>query len=269
MPHTDLLLISVGNTRTRLAGVTGGKLDPARAVPNEPRPALLEALSECVAQLGPEGRIVLASVNEPIADELAQRVTELMAGPRLTRLGKGLRVPIEHDLPAPVTVGIDRLLNALGAYTRSGEPCVVIDAGTAVTVDLVNAQGRFEGGVIAPGLSTMLWSLHQRTSALPELPTPRSRAEMGEEPLGNTTAKAMTIGCVAAVRGLARLQIDRYAERLGTYPRVVATGGDAALVFEDDDLVEHIVPDLTLIGMLAAWNAHAARIERDDRGSGA
>jgi type III pantothenate kinase len=266
MPSNELLLISVGNTRTRFAPVAEGKLQPTRAVVNagggagggggEGGPAALRStLAEGIAGLAPGGRVVLASVNDPIADALAEEAVRLLGGPRLLRVGSGLKVPIAHELPAPVTVGVDRLLNALGAFTRSEEACVVIDAGTAITVDLVNTHGVFEGGVIAPGLATMLWSLHARTAALPELPVPRSAEELGDAALGNTTASAIRLGCVAALRGLARVQIDRYAERIGRYPRVIATGGDAPLLFEHDDLVEHIVPDLTLIGMLAAWQA--------------
>lgn len=257
MPPIDQVFISVGNTRTRVAPVRGGKLEPSRAVANTDRAALHAAVREALGGLTPEGRVLLASVNDAVADPVAELTQQAVSGPRLVRLGRGLRVPLAHELPEPVTVGTDRLLNALGAYSRSKEACVVIDAGTAITVDLVNALGVFQGGVIAPGLATMLWSLHERTAALPELAPPRARGDMGGEPLGKTTASAMLRGCVAALRGLARVQIDRYAELLGSYPRVVATGGDAALLFEDDELIEHIVPDLTFIGMLAAWNVYA------------
>ena len=263
MPANELVLITVGNSRTKVAGVRDGKLEPARAVANADQAALHAAVREGLGSLATggssaHGRVLLASVNDAVADPLAELALNVIGAPRLVRLvasprATGVPIPMAHELPEPVTVGSDRLLNALGAYARAKEPCVVIDAGTAVTVDLVNSHGVFEGGVIAPGLATMLWSLHERTFALPDVPVPRTRAEVGTQPLGVTTPSAILLGCVAAVRGLARLQIDRYAERLGAYPRVIATGGDAALVFEDDDLIEHIVPDLTLVGMLAAW----------------
>jgi pantothenate kinase type III len=66
------------------------------------------------------------------------------------------------------------------------------------------------------------------------------------------------------VVGLVHLLIDKYAEFYEAYPRVIATGGDAAVLFEDDELVEHIVPDLTLIGMKTAWEMSAAEQETVD-----
>jgi pantothenate kinase type III len=71
--------------------------------------------------------------------------------------------------------------------------------------------------------------------------------------LGKNTQQAMTLGALNSVRGLVRWQVERFAEMAGRYPRVIATGGDAPLLFEGDDLVEHVVPDLQLVGMVAAW----------------
>jgi type III pantothenate kinase len=165
-----------------------------------------------------------------------------------------VRIPIAVELVGPVTTGVDRLLNALAAFSRSGgQPCVVIDAGTAVTVDFIDRHGVFQGGVIAPGVSMMLGAMHTGTSALPAVASPRSREDVPAGPLGKNTVDAMTLGALNAVRGLAHVQIDAFAETAGRYPRVVATGGDAPILFENDPLVEHIVPDLPLMGMLAAW----------------
>lgn len=268
---SSLLLVSVGNTRTRFARVTGleagaDAIEPSRVVDNGP--ALAAAVREAVAGLSPEAaRIVIASVNGRIAEPLVDALSD-PALPRLVRLtvdGAGMRIPMQTSLAPPLTVGADRLLAALGAFSRSGEACVVIDAGTAVTVDYVDGHGTFQGGVIAPGLAMQLRALHEGTAQLPAVEPPRtSEQKLPEGACGKTTAEAMLLGCASSIRGLARLLIDKNAELNGSYPRVIATGGDSPLLFERDELIEHIVPDLVLIGMLAAWRAHHPKGETEE-----
>lgn len=238
-----------------------GEIQPSRVVENSDEAGLVSAVLAAAAGLGAEtGRILVASVNEPVADRLCEAVSTASGGARLVRLsaaggkGGGLAIPMATTLEPPVTVGADRLLAALAAFDRSQEACVVIDAGTAVTVDFVDRMGVFQGGVIAPGLGAMLEAMHRTTAALPLLTPPRmGKEEVPAGPMGKTTAQAMMLGAVESIRGLAHRMIDRYAEAAMGYPRVVATGGDAPLLFEDDDLVEIIVPDLVLMGMHAAW----------------
>ncbi|MGQ0627048.1 MAG: type III pantothenate kinase [Phycisphaerales bacterium] len=258
MKHADVILVSVGNTRTRCAPLVAGALQPSTVVENAP-PAEIAAT---IRAIDPSAPILIASVNDPLADPVAESLRA--SGRRVLRAGvdgRGLSIPLRHVLTPPVKVGVDRLLAALGAYSRSSQACVVVDAGTAITVDLVDASGVFQGGCIAPGLSLMLRSLHEHTAALPLIEIkggvlPES-ARANQEHLGTETTPAMVKGCIAAARGMAHLLIDRYAELIGNYPRVVATGGDAPLLFADDDLVENIVPDLVLIGLAATYEAGA------------
>jgi type III pantothenate kinase len=178
-----------------------------------------------------------------------------------------LPIPIDHTLDDVQTVGHDRLLDALGAYSRAQSACVVIDAGTAITVDFVDGEGTFHGGAIAPGVKMMFEALHEKTSALPLVtpgPDVMPPAQAEAPPFGKSTRPAIALGVLSAARGLVHLLIDRYAEYYEAYPRVIATGGDAALLFENDPLVEHIVPDLTLMGMLEAYQ----RLEQLDADEG-
>lgn len=274
-----LLLVSVGNTRTRCAacllkpragsGVVG--LQPSRVVNNDSAEGVAQALVELLPAMGEasesaRGVLLIASVNRSFSDQVLSALNKQLGArcPRIITLrspgakvsgfegGATLDVPIRTDLTGEITVGVDRVLCALAAHRKSGEACVVIDAGTAVTVDFVDAFGVFKGGVIAPGVSMMARALNQQTDALPSVQTGSTRPA---GPLGKTTAEAIALGCLGAVQGLARLQIDRTAEMSGAYPRIIATGGDAVLLFENDDLVEHIVPDLVLMGMHAAWES--------------
>lgn len=277
----ELLLVSVGNSRTRAArcflkeragtGVSG--LQPTVVLVNKELAAAVDHLAELIQTSATPLAIVVASVNRTFTSELLAGVRQRLAAGMppvyilvapgstsvaVTSDGSNLPVPIQTDLTPPITVGVDRLLCALAAQRKGGEASVVIDAGTAVTVDFIDAFGMFRGGVIAPGIGMMLRSLHSGTDALPNLDQPVS---LPEGPMGKTTADAMVLGCASAVQGLTHLMIDRYAVANGGYPRVIATGGDAALLFEGDELVEHIVPDLILMGMHLAWQITIGEVE--------
>jgi len=273
MTVRDLILVSLGNSRTRLAHakLTGtakaGELAPATVIDSDQTQQLVDQIVKLADTLEADAaRIVIASVNEPACAALLAKLSGLPGLPALVRLTQtgsagasaanvlGLKIPIATELDPGATPGVDRLLCALAAHDRSHTACVVIDAGTAVTVDLVGKFGAFQGGVIAPGLRAMLQAMSGAASALPMLEVPRTEADaVPAGPLGRNTRDAMLLGAIEAVRGLSHRMIDRYAEVEGGYPRVIATGGDAALLFREDDLIEHIVPDLVLIGMQTAW----------------
>jgi type III pantothenate kinase len=162
--------------------------------------------------------------------------------------------------PETIT-GMDRLLNALAAYRRLRQACVVVDAGTAVTIDFVDGEGTFHGGAIAPGARMQLRSLHRQTAALPEI----EFRKPDDETFGRSTAEAMLRGVYHGIRGAVWRLVERYADRYGAYPHVIATGGDAEVLFADDELVDRIVPELTLHG-IAACVEHALAARPDEDG---
>jgi type III pantothenate kinase len=243
-----LLAISVGNTRTRLGVFRGGDLDQAVALENTDPAAIAQAVGGVTLDR-PDAPAVMASVNDPVADALERALESAFRG-RWHRFGRDIAVPIRHALPDASSTGQDRLLNALAAYSRFEQACVVIDAGTAVTVDFVDGEGVFQGGAIGPGAGMMLRALHEGTAALPSVEF--SRQPDPGCPFGRGTSEAMLLGVRSAVIGMARLLTERYAEAYGAYPSVIATGGDAHALFEGDPIVERIVPDLTLLGIHAA-----------------
>ena len=128
------------------------------------------------------------------------------------------------------------------------QACIIVDAGTAVTVDFVDGEGTFHGGAIAPGGALQLRALHEHAAALPELkfnaPT--------DEAFGRSTSQAMLQGVYHGIRGMIWRLVEQYAEAYGAYPMVIATGGDAEILFARDELIDRIVPDLTLMGIAAA-----------------
>jgi type III pantothenate kinase len=156
-------------------------------------------------------------------------------------------------------VGVDRLLDAVAANALrpAGRAAVVIDIGTAITVDLVTADGAFQGGAILPGMTTSARALHEFTDMLPlvdELDAP-------PPPVGKATVEAMRSGLFWGVIGAVRELIARYSESLDVPPCVFVGGGGSRVVagLLGPDVIHE--PDLALTGIaLAAQAEH----ERDD-----
>lgn len=242
-----VLTISVGNTRTRAGIFEAGELVESGASVNADEPELRGLLTRLMGSHVSHTYAVLASVNEPVAERVSAMVGQLTRGIFPDRLGRDVAIPVRHSLDQSGTVGQDRWLNAIAAFACTRQACVIVDAGTAVTVDFIDGEGVFHGGVIFPGVRMMLRAMHEHTSALPSIDF--QAPDVARGPLGKDTAHAMTLGVLAALRGGVRAQVERCADYYGAYPQVVATGGDAPLLEEDDGVIEHVVPDLTLIGL--------------------
>jgi type III pantothenate kinase len=160
---------------------------------------------------------------------------------------KWFGVPVK--LPAPERIGHDRLLNARAARDAvSGSPVVVVSAGTAVTVDLVDADGTFRGGAIFPGVWTMAKSLYQFTAALPLV-----EVEMPHPPLPGTATEPAIAGGIwwAAVGGI-RAVVAEYQKGAERPPRVLLTGGDGELLRPGLPDGTEFRPHLTLEGIRLA-----------------
>lgn len=236
----------VGNSRTRLGLLGPGGVEDAVSIAHGEADELARRASELIRR-GSVQRAVVVSVSRPGEARVLEAIRgALPGGGQLVRVGHDVRVPIALGAVDPSTVGQDRLVNALAAYSRAQRACAVIDAGTAITVDYVDHLGTFQGGAIAAGAAMMLRALHEGTDALPAIAL---GAEDPSLPFGIDTPSAMRAGVRAAIRGLVRFLVERYAEYAGQYPVVVATGGDSATLFADEPLVEHLVPDLQLLGL--------------------
>lgn len=155
------------------------------------------------------------------------------------------------DYPKPASIGPDRLANAVAARRRFGAPVVVVDFGTAVTFDVVNARGNYVGGIIAPGLAAMTDYLHEKTALLP-----RIKIREIETAIGKSTEQAMLIGAVHGYRGLVRELIGELKRELRAKKLpVVATGGYAKLIAAKMPEISAVAPDLTLEGLRLTWQA--------------
>lgn len=159
-------------------------------------------------------------------------------------LGQESPLGLGIDYPLPGQIGADRLANAAGVLTRHGAPAIVIDFGTAVTFDVISAEPAYCGGVIAPGLGAMSAYLPGKTALLPviELEEPASA-------IGKSTVQAMQAGAVFGYRGLVKEIIAKIRAELGGAPKIIATGGDAALIARGVSEIDVVDPDITLDGL--------------------
>lgn len=158
----------------------------------------------------------VAQKGQHIVDHLHTFVPKVLTMPPTPRL------PIKIDYGTPGTLGADRVAAAVGAHASfAGEPLLVIDAGTAITYDHVDADGRFAGGNIAPGMTMRLQALHRFTARLPRLEMPHEIPYAKDLIFGHDTASAMILGAVHGITGAIRF----YRSKLPFDTRIVMTGG--------------------------------------------
>jgi len=244
----NLIVVLVGNTTISVARAQGVEIHDQAGFPVADTEQAIEAMSRF--ELAP---VIIASVNKPVSDDLLRRlIGDARFQGEIHQIGPDIPPSIASSLQPDAGTGIDRLLAAAGAYDILEQACVVVDAGTAVTVDFVDGEGVFQGGAILPGLNMSLGALHNGAPALPEVSLAMPDAA---EPFGKDTEQAMLNGAIYGLRGAVRLLTERYAERYGAYPLVIATGGDAELAFMQDDLTDRVVPELALRGIAIAYSA--------------
>jgi type III pantothenate kinase len=156
----------------------------------------------------------------------------------------GVKTGVRITYPNPREVGADRIVNAAAAKHLYRGSVIVVDMGTATTLDIVSKDGDFIGGVIAPGIGIAAQALYTRTAALPrvELIAP-------EKAVGSTTVTAMQSGIVFGYIGLVEGLLKRVQRELPEKAFVVATGGYAGLIAAGTDLIDEVNPDITLVGL--------------------
>ncbi len=241
------LVIDVGNTSTHV-GVARGRriLKQGRMTSRDGRDERkITALLRSVAGKRPVTDSVLCSV-VPGLNPLWSQVLGKLCGHAPLIVSHRIRLNITVDYPQPETIGADRLANAGAAWCRYRGPVIVADFGTALTFDVITGDGRYVGGVIAPGLPLMTDYLAERTALLPQI-------KLGGKfnAIGRSTDEAMRIGAMVGYRGMVREILGHI--KGGMKERRIhfcATGGYAGLALKGLDTPVDIVPELTLEGLI-------------------
>jgi len=247
-----ILLLDIGNTNTHIGMADDRRVLRQADVPTREwfggkAPALVKRFT---GAKNIEGAVLCSVV--PRATPFAQRAIYKFWKMRALELSAKTLRGVGIEYPRPGSIGADRLANAVAAKRRFGAPVVVVDFGTAVTFDVVNAAGNYAGGIIAPGLAAMTDYLHEKTALLPKIKIAEPRRVTGK-----STREAMLAGAVYGYRGLVReligeLKRELRAKRLP----VVATGGYAGLMASRMPEISAVEPALTLEGLRLTWRGY-------------
>src|SRR4051812_31175147 len=248
----NLLVVNVGNSRVGVGMFVGGELEYSVRLSNNARADWTGKIADAWGRISAKEKAAVAgaSVNPAVEAELEKIVLEA-TGKSIEWGGRDIDLPIKVLTEKPTETGVDRVVNVAAAFEQMEKACVVVDAGTAITVDCCNDQGEFLGGAIAPGARLMLEALHEKTAKLPEV-----ELAMPKSAFGKNTREAILLGVFHGVRGMVKELVENYATELGFWPDIIATGGDAAKLFEGWELIHAIAPDLTLYGIALAYAEH-------------
>src|SRR5258707_14000264 len=246
-----LITVDVGNSHTVIGIYEGERLRNHWRISTVPERTTDEhgaLLNTLLAGAGLEGGVrpegvAIACVVPPlnqVMEQLAERYfhcAPLMVGP-----GIKTGVPILYENPREV--GADRIVNAVAAYERWPQGAIVVDFGTATTFDVITARGEYAGGVIAPGLTVSADALFSATAKLPRVEIARPRSAVGR----NTVA-SIQAGLVFGYAGLVDAIVERIKAEVDFSPRVVGTGGLAALIAKEAKTIVECDDMLTLQGL--------------------
>lgn len=243
------LAVDIGNTTVGLAGVSGQRVFWAESLltglSREDRVRGLERINRRRFGATAPRSIIICSVVPLMTVRLEKELRKIFhVTPRV--VGRDLRVPMVNKYAKPRQVGQDRLVVAHAARVIYGAPAIVIDLGTAITFDVVSRAGHYEGGMIIPGIKMSTESLFARTALLPSVKKINFPASL----IGKTTEESILSGIFYGYGALCSGLIDQICKRLKGRPKVVVTGGYAALMRRFiSHQVTKIDPDLVFRGL--------------------
>lgn len=248
-----ILLLDIGNTHTHLGLANRSRVVRQANIPTSEwfRGKGLDLACRFLRNVVPEG-VAVCSVVPKATTQAAASIRARWALPILELTPKTL-AGVGIDYPKPNTIGPDRLANAVAARRKYGAPSLVVDFGTAVTFDVINQEGNYAGGIIAPGLAAMTEYLHEKTALLPQISIRETKSVIGK-----STVEAMRIGAVHGYRGLIRELIHELKGELKVRRLpVVATGGYARLMASKLPEITTVDPLLTLEGLRLVWEENS------------
>lgn len=248
----NLMVLNVGNSRLSIGVFVAGNLEYVTRLAHEQRADWAGKIADAWTRIEGKENAAIAGVSvNPSMAEPIEHVAEQATGKKVEWVGRDLDLPVKVLTDEPKQTGADRVVNIAAAYEQMGKACVVVDAGTAITVDCCDDEGNFLGGAIAPGVRLQADALHEHTAKLP-----RIDFHVPAGVFGKTTAAAIEQGIYHGIRGLVKELVENYATELGYWPDIIATGGDAEILFKDWELIHAIAPDLTLYGTALAFANH-------------
>jgi type III pantothenate kinase len=249
-----LLVVDVGNTQTHFGAYDGDRLVEHwrfATVRTSTSDELGAALRNLLALRALDFDDIEASIVSSTVPALRPEWTAMAArylGHEMPVVGPGLKTGMKIKIDNPRELGADRLVNAVAAYAAVGGPVVVVDLGTALTFDVVSADGEYLGGIISPGVEISMEALTQRAAALPkiDLTPPRTL-------IGKSTAEAIRSGVIYGFAAQVDGMVRRLRGELGESTEAIATGGLAAAIVPFCEELDQIDDLLTLRGLRLIW----------------
>ena len=230
-------VIDIGNSRTKVGRFRDGELLAVDTFSDSDGTRIAEVLTNPTPE-----NIIYSTVGPATAPPW---IADLEArGSRIVELNTTLRLPFENEYRTPQTLGKDRLAAVAGALAlHPGKNCLVVDAGTCITADLLTADGRYLGGNISPGVRMRLRAMYAGTARLPLV-----EPEVWDGRPGRSTEGALRAGgvggAVLEIEGLLRRWEADYADL-----RLLLTGGDAVLLADMMKSRIFVYPNLVLYGL--------------------
>jgi type III pantothenate kinase len=239
------LLIDIGNTNTAIEVVKGDRTVKRYFIRSSRDHISIVSIKRLLEKyLTKVESALIVSVVPGFTNIIVRSLKKTIPGISVMVVGKNIKVPINNLYKKPEEVGQDRLVTSYAAKNIVKPPFVVIDFGTAVTMDYVNKKGEYEGGLIFPGLRLALGSLVKDTALLPRVdikPTKRF--------VGKNTKESMNNGILYGYASMCDGLISKFRKTCGSSLRVLATGGDAGLVAEYSKHINRVYPALIFEGL--------------------
>ena len=237
------LILDIGNTRTKAAVTDGGRIVEMYTADN---PDQLELDKFCILH-----GVVAAVASVVNCQPDFGRLLPPRVFARFHQLGPHSRLPIVIDYETPHTLGMDRIAAVVGAREECPDgPLLVVDAGTCITVDLLDGDNRFLGGAILPGIAMRLRAMHQFTAALPQVVlSPDERDGSLPTPMTGRTTRA---SLVAGACNASLFEIQGFAEAYSKqFPgiKLFLTGGDADFFAKRLFFPNFATPNLIVTGL--------------------
>ncbi len=238
-----ILAVDIGNTNISIGSFKEKKLNALFCINNK---YLVNQKASFPLEpniLDKSKYIIVASVNPKIESAFYKYVGKKHKKKILT-IGKEIKPIIPILVKNPQKVGIDRVLNALAAYKRTKTSTIVIDFGTAITIDIVSEKGEYVGGLILPGIRTSAYALNKQTALLPEVDIRKPVKIIGNN-VENAIKAGIYFGTVGSISHIIREVRKVYRDLQYT----IATGGDAKIFKKDIPEIDKFIPLLTLDGI--------------------
>lgn len=256
---SNVLVVDAGNTNIVLGLFEGEellsswRLATARERTSDEYGILARQL---IGDVSLEGALI-ASVVPPINGVISGMVQKFF-GIEPLFVEPGIKTGIAIHVDNPLEVGADRIVNCVAAYETYGGPAIIVDFGTATTFDVVTADAKYVGGVIAPGLTISAEALFARAARLP-------RVDIKRPPhvIGTNTVVNMQSGIFFGYLGLVDGILGRMREEVEGLKTIVATGGLAQLLAAESEHIEHVDETLTLRGLKIIYDRN--RVARRGR----